>query len=417
MDDAGARRGRRSPRRGARAHRLGARLPRGSGPRRAAAGGAAPALRDRSPLPATGPRCVDEMLDALRAPRAGRDRAHPARARARDGRRMPGARARRLLRRGARGAVRPLQPLPVRSRRAPAGERRPRARVARRTRPRSPRCAPSTPTRSASRASSPASCAGSRARPRRAPSSRATSSTARCRRTASPTCWPSCNPHVPPIRADGTNSERIARHRGGRVAPSVRDTLEQAPADGERRARRPGGADLRGMLIAIGDVRDSGQRARESQESIAASNALQTLVLNVETSARGYVITRRSRSWLRTSATSPPSRRRRPRSSGSSPAAPRERRTGARDHREHPLVHPRLRAAARARRPAPIRPPPRASSPPARASGASTQVRAQFASLDRRADRRVRPRADAGELGRARGDAGRASPGSRAPRC
>ena len=46
------------------------------------------------------------------------------------------------------------------------------------------------------------------------------------------------------------------------------------------------------MLLAIGDVRDSGRHARRSQEIIASSNALQTLVLSAETSSRGYVITR-----------------------------------------------------------------------------------------------------------------------------
>jgi signal transduction histidine kinase/CheY-like chemotaxis protein len=46
------------------------------------------------------------------------------------------------------------------------------------------------------------------------------------------------------------------------------------------------------MLVAIGDMRDSARQARASQEIIAASNALQTLVLNLETSERGYVITR-----------------------------------------------------------------------------------------------------------------------------
>jgi signal transduction histidine kinase/DNA-binding response OmpR family regulator len=46
------------------------------------------------------------------------------------------------------------------------------------------------------------------------------------------------------------------------------------------------------MLLAISDLRDSDQHARKSQEIIAASNAMQTLMLNLETSARGYVITR-----------------------------------------------------------------------------------------------------------------------------
>ena len=46
------------------------------------------------------------------------------------------------------------------------------------------------------------------------------------------------------------------------------------------------------MLLAISDLRDSGRQARGSQQIIAASNALQTLVLNLETSERGYVLTR-----------------------------------------------------------------------------------------------------------------------------
>ena len=45
------------------------------------------------------------------------------------------------------------------------------------------------------------------------------------------------------------------------------------------------------MLIAIGDLRDSGRKARESQQKIAAANALQALLLNLESSERGYVIT------------------------------------------------------------------------------------------------------------------------------
>ena len=47
-----------------------------------------------------------------------------------------------------------------------------------------------------------------------------------------------------------------------------------------------------GMLYAIGDLRDSGTRARQSEQIIAASSAMKTLVLNLETSERGYVITR-----------------------------------------------------------------------------------------------------------------------------
>ena len=46
-----------------------------------------------------------------------------------------------------------------------------------------------------------------------------------------------------------------------------------------------------GMLVAIGDLRDAGRQERHSEQVIAASSAMQTLVLNLETSARGYVIT------------------------------------------------------------------------------------------------------------------------------
>jgi signal transduction histidine kinase/DNA-binding response OmpR family regulator/CHASE3 domain sensor protein len=45
------------------------------------------------------------------------------------------------------------------------------------------------------------------------------------------------------------------------------------------------------MLVAIGDLRDSGRHARTSQQIIASSNALQARVLSLEASSRGYVIT------------------------------------------------------------------------------------------------------------------------------
>ena len=47
-----------------------------------------------------------------------------------------------------------------------------------------------------------------------------------------------------------------------------------------------------GMLLAIRDLRGAGREQRRSEQVIAASSALQTLVLNLETSSRGYVITR-----------------------------------------------------------------------------------------------------------------------------
>ena len=48
-----------------------------------------------------------------------------------------------------------------------------------------------------------------------------------------------------------------------------------------------------GMVYAIGDLRNAGRQERHSEEVIAASSAMQTLVLNLETSSRGYVITRK----------------------------------------------------------------------------------------------------------------------------
>jgi len=45
------------------------------------------------------------------------------------------------------------------------------------------------------------------------------------------------------------------------------------------------------MLYAISDLRSSGDRAHRSEQVIAASNQMTTLVLNLETSQRGYVIT------------------------------------------------------------------------------------------------------------------------------
>ena len=46
------------------------------------------------------------------------------------------------------------------------------------------------------------------------------------------------------------------------------------------------------MLFAISDLRSASQGARQSQEIISASNSMETLALNLESSARGYVITR-----------------------------------------------------------------------------------------------------------------------------
>ena len=100
------------------------------------------------------PGSRDELLArarrALRAARAGRGRADRARRLARHPRRLPGQRARRLLRRGARRAVRPLQLLPHRS--GAAASRGRGAAAARRptsTATRSPRSSAPIPRRSA----------------------------------------------------------------------------------------------------------------------------------------------------------------------------------------------------------------------------------------------------------------------------
>ena len=47
------------------------------------------------------------------------------------------------------------------------------------------------------------------------------------------------------------------------------------------------------MLVSISDLRESGRREHHAQQIIAASNAMQTLVLSLETSTRGYVITQK----------------------------------------------------------------------------------------------------------------------------
>ena len=113
LDDAGARRGR--GRRSARSARASSR--RSATSRIRASSSCSPRSRASatrcSRLPGDRSALAGEHAGALRAPRARRDRAHPERARARDGRQVPGAGARRVLRRGARAAVRPLQPLPA----------------------------------------------------------------------------------------------------------------------------------------------------------------------------------------------------------------------------------------------------------------------------------------------------------------
>ncbi len=73
--------------------------------------------------PASAGRAARPTRRAVRAPRAGRDGADRARRLARHPRRLSGQRARRLLRRGARRAVRPLHVLPHRARAAASARR------------------------------------------------------------------------------------------------------------------------------------------------------------------------------------------------------------------------------------------------------------------------------------------------------
>ena len=46
------------------------------------------------------------------------------------------------------------------------------------------------------------------------------------------------------------------------------------------------------MLVAVGELRTSGRQARHSQATIAAANGVETLLLAVESTTRGFVITR-----------------------------------------------------------------------------------------------------------------------------
>src|SRR5215467_9513577 len=47
------------------------------------------------------------------------------------------------------------------------------------------------------------------------------------------------------------------------------------------------------LIFAVVGLRDRSQEARRSQEVIATANRLQTLVVDLETGLRGYVITRK----------------------------------------------------------------------------------------------------------------------------
>jgi signal transduction histidine kinase/CheY-like chemotaxis protein len=49
------------------------------------------------------------------------------------------------------------------------------------------------------------------------------------------------------------------------------------------------------LLASIGDLRGSAQKAQHSEQVLAASNNLETVVLDLETGARGFVITRQER--------------------------------------------------------------------------------------------------------------------------
>ena len=108
------------------------------------------------------------------------------------------------------------------------------------------------------------------------------------------------------------------------------------------------------MLIAIGEQRDSSRSARQAQQRIAAANALQALVLNLETGARGYVITQQEPfldPWKRNLAAFPAAVAALEKLSAPTPRRPPCR---ARHRRGHPRVHRRVRDTARrddARRP------------------------------------------------------------------
>ncbi len=145
LDEHRPRAGSRRARRGAKPDRRRARLPRAAAPRRAEAGRRPPALH-RARAPRLARRRGRPPGRALRPARAGRDRADPARRLARHPRGLPGRGARRLLRRDARGALRPLQLLP--RRRGAASTRAggaARARHGRRREPRSARSRAANP--------------------------------------------------------------------------------------------------------------------------------------------------------------------------------------------------------------------------------------------------------------------------------
>jgi CHASE3 domain sensor protein len=49
------------------------------------------------------------------------------------------------------------------------------------------------------------------------------------------------------------------------------------------------------LLLAITDLRESTQLRRETREGLVAAEALQKLVIDLETGVRGFVITREER--------------------------------------------------------------------------------------------------------------------------
>ena len=49
------------------------------------------------------------------------------------------------------------------------------------------------------------------------------------------------------------------------------------------------------LVVSIGDLRNSSQLARHSEEVIATSNRFERLMLDLETGVRGYVIARQER--------------------------------------------------------------------------------------------------------------------------
>ena len=49
------------------------------------------------------------------------------------------------------------------------------------------------------------------------------------------------------------------------------------------------------LLIAIGSLREAGESARHAEQVVAQANRLERLVIDLQTGARGYIITRQER--------------------------------------------------------------------------------------------------------------------------